>query len=117
MSIAVDAVAMAISEPDPPAPDDAESLHESEAVGQYYTSSHNCTLAQIKWQAQLMGKFRTIDCDMASVQEDEFNNEDYDLPFNQRTFTSINQLTVNSINQVFEMFFSNYQLLNSSPSH
>ena len=42
---------------------------------------------------------------MAPVQEDEFNNEDYDLPFNQRTFTSINQLTVNPINQVFEMFF------------
>ena len=53
---------------------------------------------------------------MAPVQEDEFNNEDYDLPFNQRTFTSINQLTVNSINQVFEIF-SNDQLLNSSPSH
>ena len=50
MSIAVDAVAMAISEPDPPVPDDAESLHESEAVGQYFLSSHNCTLAQIKWQ-------------------------------------------------------------------
>ena len=103
MSIAVDAVAMAISEPEPPAPDDAESLHESEAVGQYFLSSRNCTLAQIN--GKLMGKFRTIDCDMAPVQEDEFNNEDYDLPFNQRTFTSINQLTVNSINQVFEMFF------------
>ena len=39
-------------------------------------------------------------------QEDEFNDEEYDLPFNQRTFTSINQLTVNSINQVIGGRFS-----------
>ncbi|XP_023326559.1 solute carrier family 13 member 2 [Eurytemora carolleeae] len=31
----------------------------------------------------------------ASEEEDEFNDDDYDLPFNQRTFTSINQLSMN----------------------
>ena len=40
-----------------------------------------------------------------SEQEDEFNEEDCDLPFNQRTFTSINQLSMNqrtfaSVNQM-----------------
>jgi len=31
----------------------------------------------------------------ASEEEDEFNEEDYDVPFNQRTFTSLNQLSMN----------------------
>ena len=53
-----------------------------------------------------------------SFQEDEFNHDEYDLPFNQRTFTSINQLTVNSINQVdqnMRITFMISIILNSSP--
>jgi len=56
-----------------------------------------------------------------SEQEDEFNEDDYELPFNQRTFTSINQLslnqrTLNSINQMTIQSFNSFNPANDPDS-
>ena len=49
-----------------------------------------------------------------SEQEDEFNEEEVELPFNQRTFTSINQLSMNqrTIHSLNQMTINSYNSLN-----
>jgi len=49
-----------------------------------------------------------------SEQEDEFNEDDYDLPFNQRTFTSINQLSINqrTLNSLNHMTINSFNSVN-----
>ncbi len=56
-----------------------------------------------------------------SEQEDEFNEEDCDLPFNQRTFTSINQLSLNqktfaSVNQMTINSYNSFNPANDPES-
>eukprot|EP00092_Neocalanus_flemingeri_P006840 GFUD01007385.1.p1 GENE.GFUD01007385.1~~GFUD01007385.1.p1 ORF type:complete len:728 (-),score=94.80 GFUD01007385.1:163-2346(-) len=49
-----------------------------------------------------------------SEEEDEFNEDDSDLPFNQRTFTSINQLSLNqrTLNSINQMTINSFNSLN-----
>ena len=49
-----------------------------------------------------------------SEQEDEFNEDECDLPFNQRTCTSINQLSINqrTIRSLNQMTINSFNSLN-----